>query len=163
MNFTFSDYSLLNNKYEADARRAFLNDDFSQALTTSVEWIEEMPFAKTPIDFAANMAFTFQKKYDDAIKILKIGLKSNPHELSFWNNLAYSFAISGNTEEADKILYGQLLNSPNMRYDIRICVTATKGLCEFRKGNIDGGRYYYMQAIMLAKENQRRNYFIRPF
>lgn len=156
MNFTFSDYSLLNNKYEADARRAFLNDDFSQALTTSVEWIEEMPFAKTPIDFAANMAFTFQKKYDDAIKILKIGLKSNPHELSFWNNLAYSFAISGNTEEADKILYGQLLNSPNMRYDIRVCVTATKGLCEFRKGNIDGGRYYYMQAIMLAKEKSEK-------
>lgn len=152
MNFTFHDNILLKNKYEADSRRAFLNNDFSQALSTSVKWIEEMPFAKTSIDFAANMAYTFQKQYDEAIKILKIGLKSNPHELSFWNNLAYSYAISGNTEEADKILHGQLLNIPNANNSIRICVMATKGLNEFRKGNINDGRNYYMQSMSLAKE-----------
>lgn len=151
--FSFSDYSLLKDKYEADARRAFLSNDYSQALTTSVKWIEEMPFAKTPIDFAANMAFTFQKQYDDAIRILRIGLKSNPHELSFWNNLAYSYAMSGSVEEADKILYSSILNTTTVGGDIKICVMATKGLSEFRKGNIEGGRYYYMEAMSLAKNN----------
>lgn len=155
--FSFSDYSLLKNKYEADARKAFFNDDYFLALTTSIEWIEEMPFAKTPIDFAANMAYTFQKRYEDAICILKIGLKSNPHELSFWNNLAYSYAINGNTNEADVILNGSLLNSSSVSNDIRICVIATKGLNEFRKGNIENGRFLYIQAISLAKEKRDSN------
>ena len=157
MSFSFSDYRLLKNKYEADARRAFLNNDYSQALITSVEWIEEMPFAKTPIDFAANMAFTFQKKYDDAVKILKIGLRANPNEPSFWNNLAYSYAISGNTDEADGILYSPILNAPSISNDIKICVMATKGLCEFRKGKIEEGRYYYKNAISLAKDFNDNN------
>ena len=152
MNFAFSDYHSLKNKYEADARRAYLNNDYSQALITSVEWIEQMPFAKTPIDFAAHMAYTFQKKYDDAIKILEIGLRANPNELSFWNNLAYSYAISGNTEEADKILHLPFLNSPFIKNSTRICVMATKGLCEFRKGRIDEGRILYKAAISMAKD-----------
>lgn len=157
MNFVFSDYSSLKNKFEADARRSFLNNDFLQALFTSIEWIEEMPFAKTPIDFAANMAFTFQKRYDDAVKILKIGLKSNPNELSFWNNLAYSYAISGNTNEADKILNDSLLKSSYVNDNVRICVIATKGLNEFRKKNVDNGRYFYMKAMSLAKDKNDLN------
>ena len=155
--FSFSDYSLLKNKYEADARRAFLNNDYSHALTTSIEWIEEMPFAKTPIDFAANMAFTFQKQYDDAIKILEIGLKSNPHELSFLNNLAYSYAIKGCVDEAQKILYSPILNTPNISNEIKICVMATKGLNEFRKGMIESGRIYYKRAISLANNIGERD------
>ena len=157
MNFAFSDYHSLKNKYEADARRAYLNNDYSQALITSVEWIEQMPFAKTPIDFAAHMAYTFQKKYDDAIKILEIGLRANPNELSFWNNLAYSYAISGNTEEADKILHLPFLNSPFIKKSTRICVMATKGLCEFRKGRIDEGRILYKAAISMAKDLKDSN------
>lgn len=157
MNFAFSDYRLLKNKHEADARKAFLKNDFSKALSTSINWIEDMPFAKTPIDFAANMAFTFKKQYDDAIKILKIGLKSNPNELSFLNNLAYSYALSGKTDEADNILYGPLLSSPHINDDINICIIATKGLNEYRKKNINNGRYYYMQAIALAKEKSDIN------
>ena len=151
MNFAFSDYPSLKEKYEADARRAFFKNDYSQALITSIEWIEQMPFARTPIDFAAHMAFTFQKKYDDAVKILEIGLRANPNEPSFLNNLAYSYAMSGNIDEAVKILHSPFLNSPYIKNDTRICVMATKGLCEFRKGRIDEGRILYKAAISMAK------------
>ena len=34
---------------------------------------------------------------------------------------------------------------------------ATKGLNEFRKGNIENGRFLYMQAISLAKEKRDSN------
>lgn len=152
MKFAFGDYSLLKNKYEADTRRAFLNNDYSLALNTSIKWIEEMPYAKTPIDFASHLAYTYQKDYSNAIKILQIGLKSNPNELSFLNNLAYAYAMNGNTKEADNILYGPLLNLLEGYNSINICVMATKGLNEYRKGNIERGRLYYMQSMAMAKE-----------
>lgn len=150
MKFTFSDYSMLKNKYEADARKAFLRNDYSLALEASISWIEEMPFAKTPIDFAANMAFTFKKEYDIAIKILEIGLKSNQNEPSFLNNLAYSYAMNGMVDIADKVLNSNVLKSPDINNDIKICVIATKGLSEFRKGNVESGRNFYKEAISLA-------------
>lgn len=62
-----------------------------------------MPFARTPINFAADIAYTYQNNYADAIKILQIGLKANPKELSFMNNLAYAYALNGQTKEADEI------------------------------------------------------------
>lgn len=34
---------------------------------------------------------------------------------------------------------------------------ATKGLCEFRKGKIEEGRYYYKNAISLAKDFNDNN------
>ena len=157
MAFSFSDYSSVKNKFEADSRRAFMDNDYSQALIASVDWIEEMPFAKTPIDFAANMAFTFTKNYEEAILILKIGLISNPKELSFLNNLAYSYALNGNVSEAENILYSPILNSLPIDSDIYICVMATKGLCSFRKGNISEGRMYYQNALSLAKIQSKIN------
>ncbi len=158
MMFSFSDYSQLKYKFEADALKAYINNDYSLAFENAVAWIEEMPFAKTPIDFAARMAYTFQKRYSDAIKILIIGLRSNPNELSFLNNLAYSYAMNGMIEKADEILNKPILNTQIIQNSsIKICVVATRGLNEFRKGNTDEGRYYYNLAITMAKDSSDEN------
>ena len=153
MMFSFSDYSQLKYKFEADARKAFLDNDYPLALENAVAWIEEMPFAKTPIEFAASMAYTFQKRYNDAIKILKIGLKANPNEPSFLNNLAYAYAISGMVKEADKELDSPILKAQRIDNNTKICVIATRGLNEFRKGNTDEGRTYYSLAMSMAQES----------
>ena len=110
-----------------------------------------MPFARTPINFAAEIAYTYQNNYDDAIKILQIGLKANPKELSFMNNLAYAYALNGQTKEADDIL-AKLQPLVSKKTDLHICATATNGLNEYRKGNIETGRVLYAEAVNCAKQ-----------
>ena len=137
--------------FESDARFSFLKEDYQCALESSIAWIEVMPFARTPINFAADIAYTYQNNYDDAIKILQIGLKANPKELSFMNNLAYAYALNGQTKEADDIL-AKLQPLVSKKTDLHICATATNGLNEYRKGNIETGRVLYAEAVNCAKQ-----------
>lgn len=137
---------------ESEARHLFNNDCYEEALSYAVDWIEATPFAHSSIFFASNIAYTYLNRYADAIKILKIGLKANPNETAFMNNLAYAYALNGNTEEADMVL-ANLFTRVSKNTDTYICAIATKGLIEFRKGNLTEGRTFYMQAINLAKDN----------
>lgn len=137
---------------ESEARHLFNNDCYEDALSYAVDWIEATPFAHSSIFFASNIAYTYLNKYADAIKILKIGLKANPNEPAFMNNLAYAYALNGNTDDADMVLANLLPRVPR-NTDTYICAIATKGLIEFRKGNLNEGRTFYMQAINFAKDN----------
>jgi len=153
LNFKFSEKERVENRHEANARKAFIDEDYSRALESSVAWIEDMPFAKTPIYFAAEMAYTYQKDYNNAIKILEIGLRSNPNELSFLNNLAYAYAMNGETDKAESILNNSKLKASTTPLELKICLLATKGLNEYRKGNIDLGRFFYKKAINQTHQN----------
>ena len=137
--------------FESEARFAFLKEDYQCALENSIVWIEMMPFARTPVNFAADIAYTYQGDYANAIKILQIGLKANPKDLSFMNNLAYAYALNGQTKEADDILI-KLLPLAIKEADIYICAKATNGLNEYRKGHIESGRTLYSEAINHAKQ-----------
>jgi|GEM_PF-2381533 hypothetical protein len=150
MKFKFTDYSTMQKKFEADSRHAFLCENYHDALTTSINWIESMPFARLPIYFAAEMAYTYVKDYKSAIEILKIGLNANPDELNFINNLAYVYAMNGETEKADNILEDKRLSPNKIAPDLNICLIATRGLNEYKKGNIEEGRNNYRKAIELA-------------
>ena len=148
LSFEFNDYSYLTNKFEADALTAYMQDDFHGALIAAADWIEDMPFTRRPIQFAADMSYTYLKEYTIAIDILKLGLKANPNDVGILNNLAYTMALSGDIKGAEKILrdIGRILTS-SLRDDERICITATAGLIEFRKGNTEFGRQLYMAAM----------------
>ena len=135
--------------FESDARYSFFKKEYQSALESSIAWIGIMPFARTPINFAADIAYTYQNNYADAIKILQIGLKANPKELSFMNNLAYAYALNGQTKEADEILIKLLPLVSNER-ELYICAKATNGLNEYRKGNIEVGRKLYSESVNYA-------------
>lgn len=136
---------------ESDARFAFLCGNYEMALSNAVDWIESAPFTKSPINFAAEMAYTYQHCYEDAEKILQIGLKCNPNDVAFLNNLAYAYALDDKTDDADKILMKlkPLVSSEKVS---SICATATEGLNEYRKGNREIGSLLYLKAIEDAKE-----------
>ena len=67
------------------------------------------------------------------------------------NNLAYAYALNGQTKEADDILI-KLLPLAIKEADIYICAKATNGLNEYRKGHIESGRTLYSEAINHAKQ-----------
>ena len=64
----------------------------------------------------------------------------------------YALSLSNNTNEAE-ILYNKIKNSKLDRLNTtNICLTATKGLLNYRKGNIEEGRRLYIEAMDLAKK-----------
>lgn len=149
LSFEFSDNITLPNAYEADALSAYTENDYTKAIVTAIDWIEDMPFTRRPIQFAANIAYTFQKDYSTAIEILKLGLKANPNDLRMMNNIAYAYALKGDTMLAEKFINDAKRNP--MPDDVQICLTATEGLNEYRKGNSQIGQMLYLRAIDMAK------------
>ncbi len=154
INLAFSDYGYLTNKYEADSWMAYYLDQYETALMCSLDWIADMPFTRRPVQFAADMAYTYLKDYDVAIKIIKTGLCSNPGDDTLLNNLAFSHALNGNTEEAEAILSSIKIESTAIRKEAKVCLLATKGLNEYRKGNVEEGKNWYERAIEFAKKNK---------
>jgi tetratricopeptide (TPR) repeat protein len=148
---TFGDYSYLHSKAEADSRLAYFKDNFQSALNSSIDWVEDFPFDKDPILFASGMAYTYLKDYDTAIRIIEIGLRANPNDTNLLNNLAYVLSLDGQTDKAEIVLQTPVLSSTSLQKNIKVCLTATKGLTEYRKGNIAKGQSLYYKAITDAK------------
>lgn len=151
LTFEFGDYVSIPNAFEADAIKAYISDDFTKSLITAVDWIGDMPFTRRPILFAANIAYSFLKDYDIAVDILNLGLISNPNNPMLLNNKAYACALCGKIAEAERAL--QETKKLKLTTDIKVCLTATEGLTEFRKGNINEGRKLYAEAIQLARSS----------
>ena len=152
LSLCFGNYDYLKNKAEADSRYAYFKDDFKAALCSGIDWIADYPFDPNPIYFSAEMAYTFVKDYETAIDIINLGLRANSNDAGLLNNLAYCYALSGNLEEAESILDRVDIKSMSLSNETKICLIATRGLVEYRKGVIENGYYLYMQAITKAKE-----------
>lgn len=152
LTFEFGENLTLQNAFEAEALSAYITDDFSKSLVTAVDWIEDMPFTRRPVQFAANVAYSFLKEYDTAIDILDLGLKANPNNPVLLNNKAYACALGGRSADAEKAI-AEAKKLQQLSIDARVCLIATEGLTEYRKGNVEAGRALYQKAIEMAKES----------
>ncbi len=144
---SFGDYSYLQNKAEADSWCAYLKEEYLTALSIGVDWIADFPFDPNPIYFTAGIAYTHLKQYDTAIDIINLGLRANPEDAGLLNNLAYCCALSGQVLDAENILDRVSLKTINIPNETKVCLTATRGLVEYRKGNIEVGQFLYYKAI----------------
>jgi tetratricopeptide (TPR) repeat protein len=150
LTFEFGDNIAIPNAFEADAITSYISGEYNKSLISAVDWINDMPFTRRPVQFAANIAFSFLKDYDTAINILDLGLKANPNNAMLLNNKAYACALGGRTEDADSVI--QDAKREQMTFNTKVCLTATEGLNEYRKGNHENGKRLYLQAIKMAKE-----------
>jgi len=149
LSFDFGDNIVIPNAFEAEAINSYADEDFSKALIAAVDWIDDMPFTRRPVQFAASIAYSFLKDYDTAISLLELGLKANPNNPMLLNNKAYACALSGKTDAAAQAI--QDAKRLQMPLEVKVCLTATEGLNEYRKGNIEAGRALYTDAIQMAK------------
>lgn len=148
----FGNYDYLKNKAEADCRYAYFKDDFTAALSSGIDWIADYPFDPNPIYFSAEMAYTFVKDYKTAIEIINLGLRANPNDAGLLNNLAYCYALLGDPKKAESILNKVDLKTMSFSNETKICLIATRGLIEYRKGQIENGYNLYLRAMTDAKE-----------
>ena len=125
LSFKYGEDIAIPNSFEADAIAAYISEDYSKSLEAAVDWIEDMPFTSRPVQFAANLTYSFLKDYDTAVEILDLGLKANPNNPSLLNNKAYVCALSGNIVEAQLAI--QEAKRLQMSTTVKVCLLATEG------------------------------------
>lgn len=142
--------------FEAHAWSYFSLGDWKRALRLSLNWLRDQPFSKRPILFSTFIAGSLLEDYRSAERIIEVGLRANPDEPILLNNLAFTYASSGNIDAAEKkfsrIEPSQIKGDPE-----RIAITATQGLLFFRRGNSSEGRAFYRRAIEQAKKRGMRS------
>lgn len=158
MRFDYGQYDAINRKYEADTRNFYSLGRYEDAFLSSVNWMQDYRFSHEPIAFAFDLSCTFLKKYDYSSAVIKHWLKSHPQDYAMTNNLIYALGLADHIEEAE-----QLLSKINVAHQLKdrlengICLLATSGLIEYRKGNIDEGRQLYQLSIDTAKKMRERD------
>jgi tetratricopeptide (TPR) repeat protein len=156
LSFNPTDFQLMNN-YEALALDNFYNSNWDIALDNAAFWLCDLPFSKRPIILGSHIAGSILDKQKTAREFLRAGLKSHPNDAQLINNLAYSLALENRLDEAEKYIQ-KVTNIQNIKDSTKICLTATKGIINFRKGNTDVGRKLYLNAIEEAKSKKFEYY-----
>ena len=152
LNIDLSLYHNIDHKNEAETRKFFSQGKYEDAFISSMMWMQDYRFEHRPIDFAFNISCDYLKRYDYAIAIVRRYLNTSPNDPAAINNLAYALGLSDKTEEAEAVLSKiEIKASPTGDNTNGICLIATCGLIEFRKGNVESGRDLYNKAISIAK------------
>ena len=157
-NINYSQYEAITKKNEADTRNSYNAGKYEEAFLSSVKWMQDYRFSHEPVAFAFNISCTFLKKYDFSIDLIKLWLNTKPQDYSMMNNLIYALGLSNRITEAEEYLHKiSLENQLSENVENGICLLATKGMIEYRKGNIENGRYYYQLSINTAKKFHNKN------
>lgn len=83
--------------------------------------------------------------YDKAIELLITAKENNLNDINIINNLVYAYLMKGELDKASKELAAYTSDEYNLY------LTATRGLFEIKKGNIDQGRKLYNDAAKMTK------------
>jgi Tfp pilus assembly protein PilF len=138
--------------FEARARRATEEADWSVALIESWNWYFDQPFASEPAIRGSYAASVGLEDFVSALNIAQLGLRANPHDLTLLNNYAFAAIELGNYASASaKLDFAEMLK-PGERDQIYL--TATRGLMSFRLGDHERGRQQYRAAIVQARASR---------
>lgn len=142
----------LANSYEAIARDFAEKSNWIKAIEYSKKWFLDLPFSKGSVLFGNNIALKKLKNHEIAVEIGKLGLRSHPHDPHLLNNIIYSLCLEDKTEEAELLF--QKVDKADLvsKSTHNICLLATQGLLNYRKGNPEKARELYLESMKLAKE-----------
>jgi tetratricopeptide (TPR) repeat protein len=162
--FMETDFSI---SHEAAANKAYANADWIAALDSCELWLEYEPFSSRPAVFGTFIACLGGVDTHRGIMLAKKGILANPSADALYNNLAVLYAYTGDInqademlEKADKLLRFAIANRGADSTYLFIH-DATRGLIEFRKGNIGNAVESYMKAIGIAAEKKQKTSCLR--
>ena len=134
--------------FEASSWTKFYKLDILGALESIKEWELEEPYSASPYILGSHIRAN-TGRFDESIEFAMRGLHANPDNFILTNNLCYSLINLGRIEEAE---IGMKRLSKQIRDNQILFYQATKGLLEFKKGNIGLGREYYSKCIEKCNE-----------
>ena len=139
--------------YEARAQHAYLQGDWNTSIRESWDWLRDEPYSSKPAIFGSYIASVGNWDFNEAKRIARAGIKANPNNPVLRNNLVFSLVNLGRIDEAIKE-FKRIKHQQDPT--IQIILLATKGLLNYRKGNIAKGRSLYNES--LDKARQTSNY-----
>lgn len=153
-------FSSVSRRYEANTMQYFYQEKYKEALGEVKKWVYDMPYSKEPIFVGADLGYTFLKDFDSAQKILSFGLVAHPNDAAILNNLAYAYALDNKLQEAGRVVekLDALVRANAVDERNSICITATKGLLQYRLKNIEEGRRLYGEAIIKSSSLGENDY-----
>jgi tetratricopeptide (TPR) repeat protein len=139
--------------YEAQALDALFNLNWSKAMEASQLWLADEAFSSRPAELGSYAASLGLENYTKAEYFARIGLIANPNDLTLLNNLAFALANQDKLSEALAIIQNAPKQFGNPSEEVALI--ATEGLIDIRKGEVEKGRTFYMNAISLARKAGR--------
>lgn len=155
--FRETDFSI---SHEAAANNAYANANWIAALKACELWLEYEPFSSRPAILGSVIAAVEENIVRKGILIAEKGILANPSEAVLYNNLAVLYAYIGETTKADKMLTFAIANQGADPTNLFVHA-ATRGLIEFRKGNISNGVENYMKAMEIAVDQRQQTSCLR--
>lgn len=133
---------------EAMAWHYFYNLNINVALEYILEWELEEPYSASPYILGSHVG-GHTGDYSNAISFAKRGLESNPQHFMLKNNLCYNLINSGQIDEAKRCINSIPSNLDEVQ---KLFYNATRGLLEFKLGNIENGNALYSEAIAQCRK-----------
>ena len=133
---------------EALAWQYYYKLELAEAISTVRHWELEEPYSPDPYLLGSTISCDAGIP-EEGVEFALRGLTANPKDFFINNNLAFSLLKAGKIADAEKII--KRFQS-NLEEENRIYYLATKGLLEFKKGNIRVGRDYYKKSIHICNQ-----------
>ena len=148
--------SQLAGAWEARAIDAVERSEFDHASDNAISWLEDQPFSPRAAMFASYIASSATEDWGRAISSAEQGLSVDRDDPILLNNLAFSLIESGGDIERARSLVrqAQRIGGDGLVFDA--CITATKGLLEYRSGNSESGEKLYNSAALKARRMRSR-------
>ena len=148
-------YLQIPNTFEAGSRIYYHNSLWEDAIQQCTKWQFDQPFSSRPYGYGSYIASVALEDYSRSRQFAEQGLFANPLDFTLMNNLACSLIKNNDMEGARKnILAMQKLQSLSDKE--KLVLQATKGLWEFRNGNVEDGRKFYTDALSRARKIKDR-------
>jgi tetratricopeptide (TPR) repeat protein len=136
--------------HEARARMFEELRQWDRAVDEAWLWLLDQPFSVGPAAFGSCIAEMGAHDFKRAALFAQQGLQANPRSATLLNNLAFAQLESGETDLAEINLTS--IPTPELDDDAGVTWRATLGLLAFRKGDRQGGRSRYQEAIEAARK-----------
>ena len=132
----------------------YIQMDFQSASIAAEIWAKEEPYSASPFILGVSIACAANLPHE-GVKIAEKGLIANDDDVILHNNLCYALLRAGEIEKAEleiqKIEHVIRLRQPEDQY---LFCLATKGLLDYKKGNIASGRAAYIAVIDAARKKK---------
>ena len=160
----FVTQNVLDSKDTFEAKFIFYyqNAQWNDAIDTFHGWKMDQSFSSKPYILGSFVSAVAMEDYISGEKFSSQGLISNPDDFTLLNNSAFCLINIGNLDKAKKrISKIETLGlvSDDKRYEV--VLGATKGLFDFRSGDVKSGRILYKKACSKAKDMNDEHLFAR--
>ena len=135
-------------------------EDWSNTVQSTRTWADAERFSERPFIFGSYISIEALGDATMAVEFAKKGIRANPNDMVLLNNIAVALAILGKTEDAEEKLKLAKRHSNGSPHD-EIMLTATKGLLEYRRRNVQEARDLYLSAIEQAKVYKKPDMVMR--